>query len=329
MLVDVAVALPLTLFFLKNESEKDRQICNSFGCPSFAEGTMHLLPARPEFLEAIRLLNLQRAIFSAREKESVHSLVRLFEPGLSESRIKSFEDVTPYYKVPKKESPRQGQITSLFFKDLRSISETPEQCILIDHQPQNSFPGQEKSLLYCPKYSSYHLNPKDLLHYNDKGYRKIPIYLSHKKNEQSILERNAIHLSKIEGGFELTYVDGESNTLKKLKLSQEGFEEAYEKREFEPFYKEIEKQGGVTKTIFHSANNIYYVAGIIFMALELLETKNIPLQESLPFLQGNHALYDEKIYEFGLRALREINPNLEFVSPKHIKSEEVQEHLPM
>ena len=89
------------------------------------------------------------------------------------------------------------------------------------------------------------------------------------------------------------------------------------------FFKE-----GHDRDFYPQANRIYYLAGVLFTALEQSRLDNIPLAvlSFIPFnfqmISPSLGIFKKKdhFYEIGLNKLREINPSLQFHSPHICKT---------
>lgn len=304
--------------------------------------THYIFPATIEFLQFLyRQPNIRVSFFSSGSKERNRLLVNqllqktllkeAYEKMEPETAILSKEDLienrdedtktdTPYYPGPKQ-------------KDLSKVlrpGESIEDALLIEDNSHYATVGQYKNLLKVDETELWDFFLETEVCTPD-GYRPIPSFLL---EELTLPEQAAIRageyiavldhktIPKIafcdQGGF-LTIVPIQNplllNALKNLE-NKTGVKALQDE-----IHAEVELQGGKIKRVFHEANRIYYIAGLIFTVLERSAQTKSSLSETLYQIQFPNREFkklefqDDSLYELGLKKLKEINPSLDFISP--------------
>lgn len=161
---------------------------------------------------------------------------------------------------------------------------------------------------------------------------------NYKKNLESILTRNGGELNwavLIDDDITHCYYGQEKNILRITSAYEDCFDETYNA------FKEREK---LSWCKFLESNHIFYATGLLFTALEITEQeKEKTLSEALFSLQFkenidrsknckmtfNHDLFKNMdYYERGLKKLKEINPNLYFLSSENYLNRAKFENVP-
>jgi hypothetical protein len=255
-------------------------------------------------------------------------------------RVLSFEDLKEHYEKDISQVLSEGDLL--------------ENAILIDVQQKNVADGQIKNYLQVEgmtseKFSrlSLEMDPSQV-----DGARRLKCYLVTGKllaTAKYIKEGGKILIFKKDKDYEIGFFD-QDNVYKVEKFPPDKYwecillldrinpknrcfgKEIRNLHVIECIYEFVASCGGQTREICFQANRICYITGLLFTALSQSKEKNISVSEALLQLQyrlrskvNNGHKYQcniEKLqntseyYFVGLKKLREVNPNFQFVTPQ-------------
>ncbi len=302
-----------------------------------AEKTHYIFPGVIELTKLLsQIPNVRMSLFSScrdslRNKEVAK---KIFGGKKSDVLVLSGENLTIYADPYKCKS-----------KDLKKVlgkGDKLENAVLIDDDKTYIHEGQTQNSLICTPvdgqkfYSLLHnFSRIDKDKYlDDQGLKKIDIEFIQDESpsesqKKEVEKEECILLIETQEGFELGYL-GESYRYVQTKLSQEesrliGKDLNNIKRwkisdKIKKYiYSLVKRHGGITSTFPFKANQIYYIAGLLFKAIEAAFQKNISISEKLSQLQiKRRNEKNRELYLYGLSKLQEINPKLTFHTPKKI-----------
>lgn len=244
-------------------------------------------------------------------------------------------------------------------KDLSKILEDGdilENAVLMDNDLRFVASGQGKNILHV-KDGSQNIGKMEnkLKKYTSDGYRLLSciFILSENLDYQKLWVNKGtkIGLIKTKDSFEICFLNKETHEFQKITTSKDTHElliiqlnEAYKNQtscyilEIEDkdlnkkIYQLVDQYGGITKKIHRAANRIFYATGVLFTALEQSESNNIPITEALFQMQYRKKADGDahepnfvqlrkrdEFYLYGLEKLREINPDLQLITPHSFK----------
>lgn len=157
-------------------------------------------------------------------------------------------------------------------------------------------------------------------------------------DKERLRKGNNIVIMKNESSFKIDFVNSISYEQEQIPIEDEKLIESLnkwpEKRWLvedpsitEQIYSHVAAHQGKTRNIYREANRIYYLAGLLFTAMETAKKENIPVTEVLfqyqykPITPSKYwPLYNDlaesdRFYEIGLARLRQVNNSLQFTSP--------------
>jgi hypothetical protein len=330
--------------------------------------THYIFPGIIEFIRLLfSTPNIRTSFYSAGHRIRNQELIPIildgsvpeveFDKKKSEVRVLSREDLISCMKediISKHYYPHFDCI-SYQQKDLNNVlfeGDLIENAALIDDQAGNAANGQLYNFLRVPVSEAHaydSLIEKMKFYDPASGTRFLKCLMTTKETVQDnfIKEGNRIGISKNSDWFEVKFLNLEGNIQVEIVDLED--EELYEQLDY--FYERALKSGhplgyigesnvvenicnfvsennGKSRKICRRANRICYVAGVLFEALNLAETKKISLSDALRSLQfkwnEDNQIYEPNFhklqkndlyYQIGLAKLREINPNYAFITP--------------
>jgi hypothetical protein len=313
--------------------------------------------------------NIKVSFFSSGDKERniifVEQLLKLalqeqgYEEVKHKVRVLSRDDLT----VPDdKENVEHHRVYGLWAgnkqKDLSKVlceEDLLDNTILVDDTPSYVACGQAKNVLYVDSTENrnFEILPSTCNSYHPEGYKFLPsvlVIIDHGGREKKAVKNGKqLLILKKDNGFEVEFLDKNFKYQKQLICVEENKELVAELNRIYQDTKNKNKTGSVikdaeltqsicqlvtsfdgrAKKICRQANRIYYVAGLLFTALEQSKSNSISLSECLFRAQfklkkdGETYKPDFKklskrddLYLLGLEKLREINPHLRFTTPQ-------------
>lgn len=229
-----------------------------------------------------------------------------------------------------------------------------ENAVLIDNHLKSVAEGQIKNYLQVEGMNSEKFTRIELLRDPNQidGARRLKCFLVTGKllaTAKYIKEGGKILIFKKDKGYEIGFFD-QDNVYKVEMLPKEKYfacvlilntlnpknkcfgKEIQIPQVINCIYSFVDSIGGQTREICYQANHICYVTGLLFTALSTSKEKNISVSEALFQLQyrlrskarGENTYQSSietlqntsKYYFVGLKKLREVNPEFQFVTPQ-------------
>lgn len=246
-------------------------------------------------------------------------------------------------------------------KDLSRVlrkNDELDNAVLVDNDYSFSACNQVSNLLFVPGSNERTFNHLVCtIKYGDfelDGQKSIELTLTIDNDydliDWRVINNQAIFLIRQIGKYELRFLDIQTNKIRSEIISSHNNRSLFTKLEnnFEgkinneelrlELYQFIESISGKTKTICHSANRIYYVAGLIWTALNELRVNHTPMAQTLFSLQfkqiDDHryhmdyaSLRNDRFYWLGLEKLRKFKPGLQFTHPRSYRAH-IQQPIP-
>jgi len=227
-------------------------------------------------------------------------------------------------------------------KDLTKIQKDLENVVLVEDDSSYVAYGQARNLLYVPEtdqYSYERLNPR--WGYAPDGYRPMQCRFDD-PDSSDYYDDEDIQVIRDGDQFQVKYLDFESNQHKQIPIKDEKLRQALNELASKVWIEEpsitrelyalVEAQKGRIKRLCRKVNRIYYVAGLLFTALEKAKQEKTSITEQLfrlQFIPTSQTTFKpifksltkrDYFYEIGLKILKQVNKNLEFTTPQNYKN---------
>lgn len=210
-------------------------------------------------------------------------------------------------------------------------------CVLADDLKLNRARGQKKNFLHIPMTDHANFERLSKLEQDpdDERYLLLSCYITEKYDSHYVREGCYIDVCKSDDGYKVYFLNKDTYKLCKTKLTQANHPRLVGllnacpigKLEHPVLLKAIRglvaRKNGKFRRLFLEVNRIYYLVGIVFMAIKISHATKITLTKALYQLQ--HCKFKqrmikkkteicEEFYHLGLALLKQINPNLSFMT---------------